>query len=235
MKAYYQDEAVQIFHGDCREVVPLLPVVHHVITDPPYNRETHQEARTGNHRTEQEVHRPLEIGFLDWNVDALRELFGLCPLTRWLIATMAYQHVVALEESPPYGLEFIRFGIWRKPNSTPQFSGDRPGMGWEAIAILHPPGKKEWNGGGKHAVWDAHVDRSNGGIPYAPTSKPIALLHQLIEAFTGAGDTILDPFMGSGTTLRAAKDLGRKAIGIEIEEKYCEIAAKRMSQSVMPL
>ena len=66
-----------------------------------------------------------------------------------------------------------------------------------------------------------------------PCPKPLKLFTWLIGQVGGVGDTILDPFMGSGTTLRAAKDLGRKAIGIEIEERYCEIAAQRMSQSVM--
>ena len=67
-----------------------------------------------------------------------------------------------------------------------------------------------------------------------PTQKPLALMRWCLEFFPNA-KTILDPFMGSGTTLRAAKDLGRKAIGIEIEERYCEIAAKRMVQEVLPL
>ena len=67
-----------------------------------------------------------------------------------------------------------------------------------------------------------------------PTEKPIEILHWCLT-YSKTSGTVLDPFMGSGTTLRAAKDLGRKAIGIEIEEKYCEIAAKRMAQMVMPL
>jgi site-specific DNA-methyltransferase (adenine-specific) len=67
-----------------------------------------------------------------------------------------------------------------------------------------------------------------------PTQKPVELMRWCLE-FAPEARTILDPFMGSGTTLRAAKDLGRKAIGIEIEERYCEIAAKRLSQSVLPM
>jgi DNA modification methylase len=68
-----------------------------------------------------------------------------------------------------------------------------------------------------------------------PTQKPVALMAYLIRTYTNTGETVLDFTMGSGTTLRAAKDLGRKAIGIELEEKYCEIAAKRLSQQVLAL
>ena len=93
-------------------------------------------------------------------------------------------------------------------------------------------------------VWHTNLNWANYTGVYSdfvesesvhPNQKPASLLERFVRVHTNPHQTILDPFMGSGTTLRAAKDLGRKAIGIEIEERYCEIAAKRMSQSVMAL
>lgn len=88
----------------------------------------------------------------------------------------------------------------------------------------------KWSGGGRRAVWRENVVRGAH-----KTEKPLRLLVELVRLFTDPRETILDPFMGSGTTLRAAKDLGRKAIGIEIEERYCEIAARRLEQEVLAL
>ena len=90
---------------------------------------------------------------------------------------------------------------------------------------------KTWNGGNTTSnVW-----KINKIIPNKnqhPTEKPVPLMEKIVHIHSDVGDVVLDPFMGHGSTLRAAKDLGRKAIGIEIEEKYCEIAAKRMAQEV---
>ena len=79
----------------------------------------------------------------------------------------------------------------------------------------------------------AYDDRHIGPELLHPWEKPLSLIDRLVRIYSNSGDTILDPFMGSGTTLVAAKQLGRKVIGIEIEERYCEIAAKRLSQRVM--
>jgi DNA modification methylase len=75
--------------------------------------------------------------------------------------------------------------------------------------------------------WSATMD------PVHPTVKPVPLLCKIIEWSTSAGEIVLDPFMGSGTTLRAAKDTMRRAIGIELNEKYCEVAANRMARGVL--
>jgi len=113
----------------------------------------------------------------------------------------------------------------------PQFSGDRPAVGFEPCTICHAPRQLAWNGGGSAAVWTHGICKTDR--PDHPCPKPLSLMFELLTLFTDEGEPVLDPFMGSGTTLRAAKDLGRRAIGIEIEEKYCEIAAKRLSQEML--
>lgn len=107
-------------------------------------------------------------------------------------------------------------------------------MGYEAFVAMHADGRSKWNGGGRHGVFI--VNKGCGGMPSEhPTTKPLQLIKDLVWLFSEEGDTVLDCFAGSGTTLRAAKDLGRKAIGIEIEERYVEIAIKRLQQEVLPL
>lgn len=230
MKPYYQDDSVTIYHGDCREILPTLEPVDLVLTDPPYGKQTHNGARTRIGKTVHIENVPL-IDFAATSVENLREVFSSIACSRWLVATMEWQHIAELERNPPTGWAFIRMGIWVKPNGAPQFSGDRPSMGWEGVGIFHRNNAKlRWNGGGKRAVWTYNAITSDH-----PTEKPISLYREFAILFSDPNGTILDPFMGSGTRLRAAKDLGRKAIGIEIEERYCEIAAKRMSQTVMSL
>ncbi len=107
-----------------------------------------------------------------------------------------------------------------------QFSFD-PVIFWGAMKGEPSVYRKDW-----------HVQRTapfgaNRPKPPHPCPRPIEQATYIVEIATVEGDTILDPFMGSGITLRAAKDLGRKAIGIEIEEKYCEIAANRLRQEVL--
>ncbi len=224
MKPYYQDDFCTIYHGDCREILPSLEIEQCglVLTDPPYSERTHRGARTGK------LGERALVDFEPITSATLRGIISSCKriVDGWWVSFCDWRLVALIEQEPPSGWEFVRFGIWRKPNGAPQFTGDRPGMGWEAIAILHTGGKKVWNGGGKHGVWTHN--KENGRHP---TQKPLGLVQQLAEDF--GGGLILDPFMGSGTTLEAAKLLGRKSIGIEIEEKYCEIAANRLSQEVL--
>lgn len=225
LKPYYQDSAVTIYHGDCREILPELPKVDLVLTDPPYDAVTHQGARA-------DIHGKKLIDFESLTADDLRGIFSLVNLSGWLVATMDWRHILPLEQNPPIGMRFVRFGVWDKPTYTPQFTGDRPATGWEAIAILHSEGgKMKWNGGGTRAVWTCNKEQNN----QHPTEKPVSLFGRLMRLFSQDNALVLDPFMGSGTTLRAAKDLGRKAIGIELEEKYCEMAAKRMAQEILAL
>lgn len=233
MEPYYEQDGIVIFNADCREILPQIGTVDHVITDPPYDEITHAGARSLA-REYSDKATICNIDFASTNADTLRAQFAAMQARRWLIATLDWRHVHALEKRPPAGWTFVRFGIWVKPNGAPQFTGDRPATGWEAVAILHRERRlKErmrWNRGGHHAIF-THP-KING---QHPTAKPESLLTELVCSFTDAGETILDPFMGSGTTLVAAKRLGRKAIGIELEEKYCEVAAKRLAQGALPL
>jgi site-specific DNA-methyltransferase (adenine-specific) len=216
-------EGVTLYLGDCREILPMLGKVDCIITDPPYAKFTHQMASTnrgGEGATKLVTFAPFcDAEFMD--------AFRLCldAATGWIVATCDYHHA-ALFFGDNY---FVRLGVWVKPNPMPQFTGDRPGQGFETILILHGGGvKKVWNRGGGAGVWIFPV--INDAL--VPTQKPLALLLSFIADFTALGQLVLDPFMGSGTTGVAAVKTRRHFIGIEIEPKYYDIACRRIQAAI---
>jgi DNA modification methylase len=235
VKPYYEDAACTIYHGDCREVLPLLSSVDHVITDPPFSEYTHGNAKSNRgkgHGVKAIDFQAIDFQAIDFQAIDFLLRGPLSTCRRWVIAFMDWRHIYQLESQTPEPWEFVRFGVWVKTNPMPQISADRPANGWDGIVYLHNRNaKKRWNGGGAHGNWIGPV--ITDGLH--PTGKPLGALTKLVMQHTDPAETILDPFMGSGTTLVAAKRLGRKAIGIELEEKYCEIAAKRLAQGALDL
>lgn len=253
MKPYYEQSGITIYHGDCREVLPQIESIDHVITDPPYSEYVHSKSRSGSRQLTGSVSggslsapanfcREKEFGFAALDGATRVQVGQWCATSveRWVLVFSDVESTAlwraALCECEG-GLDYVRTGAWVKIGATPQFTGDRPATGFEAITICHPKGRKRWNGGGTHALWSFPIvlNRSGNDPRLHTTQKPEPLMVELVRLFTDRGETICDPFMGSGTTLAAAKRLGRLGIGIELEEKYCEIAAKRLQQEALPL
>jgi DNA modification methylase len=237
----YTDDWVTLYHGDCLEVLPELGTVDHVITDPPYEAAAHTKGRRvlrGNaaaRKVEAVISgaRESQLPF-DPIDETTRAAVSphIASAKRWALvfcqAEGAHKWDAALTDA---GHRRMRWCVWTKPDGQPQLTGDRPGMGYETIVVTHAKGRSRWNGGGRLGVF-RHVKSENGSAvrhPH-PTTKPLSLMRELVTLFTDQGETVLDPFAGSGTTGRACKDLGRKCILIEREAKYCEVIIRRMRQ-----
>jgi site-specific DNA-methyltransferase (adenine-specific) len=208
MKPYYEDSACKIFLGDCREILPLLDPVDLVLTDPPYGMSFQSNHRIIKHSAIANDHDlPIDLIWLAMS-KARNAAYFFC---RWdnLLQMPKPKSVLA----------------WVKNNWSMGDLEHEHGRQWEAICFYPKDGHRFIS-----RIPDViRADRTGNNLH--PTEKPTDLLGVIIAA--NEGETILDPFMGSGTTLCAAKDLGRKAIGIELEEKYCEIAARRLAQEVL--
>lgn len=207
MKPYYQDSAVTIYHGDCRDILRATPLVDLVITDPPYGMNFQSNYRFNKHSM---IHGDEKFP---------SDLIELC-MFKALRAAYIFCRWDNLPSMPPPKSVLA----WVKNNWSMGDLQHEHGRQWEACCFYAMENHEFI----KRIPDVIHSDRTGNDLH--PTEKPVELMGKIIAC--NVGETILDPFMGSGTTLRAAKDLNRKAIGIEIEEKYCEIAAKRMSQEV---
>lgn len=214
---------VEIRQGDAFKILPELPerFANLILTDLPYSAEAH--ARAG--RNPKRWHAPFT------EADVLRVL-GHCArlANRWVIfACLDRRFMPLMEHRLPDGLRFIRFGTWIQKDYKRRAYPGRPSQGWEVVALLHRRGVgTRWNGGNRDAVFE-HSEKSSNGHP---TAKPVALYREFIELFSDPGDLILDPFAGVGTTARAAAESGRRALCIELEERWVKRARRRLSRAI---
>lgn len=218
LKPYYQDKTITIYHGDCREIVPQLGKFDLLLTDPPYGI---GEAAGKNASRGKRLAYIRDYGNDSWDNEPIAaDLIGICmSASHWHIIFGGNYYALPASSC---------WLVWDKDNGASDFADCE--LAWTNFKTAVRKFKFRWNGMIQENMKEKEVR-------FHPTQKPTRLLQWCIEHADRASkqkiETILDPFMGSGTTLRAAKDLGRKAVGIEREEKYCEIAAKRMSQEVL--
>jgi DNA modification methylase len=208
MKPYYQDGQCTIYHGDCREIAPALNA-DCVLSDPPYGiaHPTNYKSRGRGGIAACRDYAPVHGDGQQFDpgpwIDRPCLLFGANYFADKLPPSSGW---VVWDKERPHDLD----------QSTCELAWSNFVKGVRIFRHL-------WNG----AICKRKPDLVH------PTQKPVELFAWIIQLRWFPAGTILDPFMGSGTTLRAGKDLGRKCIGIEIEEKYCEIAAKRLAQEVL--
>ena len=216
MKPYYSEGGITIYHGDCREVLPTLDLAGAVcITDPPYGID-----HESNHVCETTTAPWMNSTIANDNSTEARDQI-LSRFADWVCfasfkapAPTGYRGLVIWDKGPASGMGDLSFP-W-KASFEPVYIAGSCWSGRRDEGVL----KDRWI-----------VTRASMGRVH-PNEKPISLMAEFIDK-TPAEATIVDPFAGSGSTLVAAKLSGRKAIGIEIEERYCEIAAKRLAQGVL--
>ncbi len=227
MKPYYNHGGITIYHGDCQEILPHLSGAELVLTDPPYVfgiASTAQEGKAGGWGD--------LMNSASFFAGVLRELHRLTANrggAAWLFCSWRSFPVMA-RASYEARWPITSLMVWDKEWIGPGgMVGLRPS--YELAALFAADGFHIPDRG----IPDIVRSKWASARPHGhPAEKPINLMRRLI-AISGATPMVLDPFMGSGTTLAAAKSMGRQAIGIEIEERYCEIAAKRLGQETLPL
>jgi site-specific DNA-methyltransferase (adenine-specific) len=204
MTPYYEENGITIYNADCREVIAMV-IADVVVTDPPYG---HGGTPPRGGATAGSLDYSKGAVLLSWDVadDSWMDLWESRPAAVFTSAARCFVTARALRADGML--------IYVKTNPHPNGSSFEPCV------------TRGFGVGARHV---SAYNAENG--QQHPTQKPLDVMNFIISR--APNGIVLDPFMGSGTTLRAAKDLGRKAIGIEIEERYCEIAANRLRQEVL--
>lgn len=216
MLPYYEHDGVAIYHGDSRRVLPAIAARPDIVlTDPPYGigYKPMRESELIANDTDPEIRAVAEVFA---SIGAVPAVYAFCD---WR-SLPAMHSALARSGNPPKACI-----VWDKGHGVQNL--DRFAKAHELLLYAGPYGGQRTRG---TDVWRCQRDYD----PDHPTPKPVSLLIRALDyAEAQPGQLVLDPFMGSGSTLRAAKDLGCRAIGIEVEERYCEIAARRLAQGVL--
>lgn len=209
---FYEDEHVTLWHGDCRDVLPTLAPVDVVVTDPPYGIGWR---RAADPRRGSKAHAGIANDESTSTRDEVLELLADTPA------------VVFGSFYAPFPARLRQVLVWPKAadagvvGATTGFRRDA-----EPVFLVGPwPTRRvAWSSVLPTGARSAHAEAAATGHPH---TKPVAVMRTLIERCPGG--IVLDPFAGSGSTLLAARELGRRAIGVEIDEGYCRAAAKRLA------
>ena len=227
MKPYYQDEWVTIYNADCRDVLPTLDTIDLVLTDPPYN--------VGYHYAEYDDNLSEDDYY-----ELLGDVIGV-PSVLIHYPEEIFRFAFQIGHFPDKVVSWIYHANTPRQWRGIAWFGIKPDFSLDGQEYQNPNDKriaKRIADGKSARIYDwwnfEQVKNVSAEKTEHPCQIPEVVMKRILR-ITPSAQVVLDPFMGSGTTLRAAKDLNRKAIGIEIEECYCEIAAKRMSQMVMAL
>lgn len=214
MKPYYQDDAVTLYHGDCLEITDWIEA-DVLVTDPPYGMALRSGAdgAFGDNRITSDEDTSARDGALGVWGEGPALMFG-----RWSVPRpVATRMVLTWEKGEHVGMGDLSTP-W-KPNTEEIYVIGRGFTGRRSGSVL------------RHLAIAGTVGQAAKGTRHHPTEKPQGLMAELIDKCPPG--IIADPFAGSGPTLIAARNLGRRAIGVELEERYCEVIANRLSQGVL--
>lgn len=214
MKPYYEKDGVTIYNADSWTLLDQFDGTDLLLTDPPYGINADNRDRI---LSRGKIAQPRDYGESDWDKTAPVEL-----LERWRIATR--NQIVWGGNYFGLPASSCRL-VWDKDNGTNDFADCE--LAWTNLKKAVRKFKWRWNG----MLQEKGGDRRE--VRVHPTQKPLALMVWCLSLVGDGIEAIIDPFMGSGTTLVAAKQEGIKATGIEREERYCELAADRLSQGVL--
>ena len=224
----------EIIQGDSIKLMREMQLeVDHMIFDPPYDEEAHVQYRPRRRgKGGAEDRQQLDFSSID-----ARTAQACCEtaarLCRGWFITFCQTEMVSFwrDHIEAERLKYKTPCVWVKPDATPKFNGQGPAIGYESfVTAWAGEGYARWNAGGKRGVY-THLTNSSTRHGAHPTEKPLGLMRELVQDFTEQGQTILDPFAGSGTTGVAAMQLGRKCILIEKNPEYFDICCQRVQDA----